>query len=168
MTFDDKSAVDKEITSLCDIAREKLKKIDVNAKQQKKEVIKELPKSLEGKIPIDTIAIEIKHQLRGEASERYIDKCLDKKYKQDHRVENAKKQQKNTNESPHVDDKDLAAPIPLESETKQKEEIIVVNSGGQVLYHTDEAEKTPRKMKTMRNLILTKILRFLVVLLWMR
>ncbi len=145
MSFDNQSAVDKEITSLCDIARERLKNIDASAKQQKKEIIKELAKSLEGKIPTDTIAIEIKNQLEGEASLRYIDECLDKKYKQPHRHLNASKQKKSN--EPHKsagpessNEDDLAVLTPLKLDSKKKEEAISVDSSGQLLVHKDSNE----------------------------
>jgi hypothetical protein len=145
MTFDDQSAVDKEVTSRCDIAREKYKKIDANAKQQKKEVIKELARSLDGLIPTDTIAIEIKNQFKGEISVRYIDECLDKKYKQRHRHLNACKQKK-SNEPDNLagpestNEDDLAVLTPLKSESKKKEEAISADSSGQLVIHKDSDE----------------------------
>lgn len=141
MTFDDRSDAEKEITPLFDRARERLKKIDANAKQQKKQVIDELAKSLEGKIPMDTIALEIKHQLKGEVSERYIDECLDDKYKQSHRVQNAKKQKK----SKGLEELGLAAPTPLEYETDNEEEILIINSDGQVLLHKGGEDEDPEQ-----------------------
>jgi hypothetical protein len=85
---------DEEILWLFDDARTKLEKIEGNSKQQKKQVIKDLAKSLEDKIRTDTICIEITNQLRGQISESFVRQSLDDKYKQSHRVENAKKQNK--------------------------------------------------------------------------
>jgi hypothetical protein len=51
-----------------------------------------LAKDLEGKIPTDTISVEIVNQLRGRVSQQFIHNCLEMKYKQKHRIENAKKQ----------------------------------------------------------------------------
>jgi hypothetical protein len=45
------------------------------------------------KIRTDTICVEIVNQLRGQVSDRFIRECLDEKYKQKVRVENARKQQ---------------------------------------------------------------------------
>ena len=83
-----------EISSLFNDARDKLDGINKEAKKEKKQVIIQLAKDLDGKIPTDTISIEIVNQLRGKVSERFIRKCLDEKYKQNHRAENARKQRK--------------------------------------------------------------------------
>jgi hypothetical protein len=82
-----------EISSLFRDALSKLDKIDAQAERERKEIVKNLAKDLEGKIATDTISIEIVNQLRGRVSERHIRECLDEKYKQKHRVENARKQE---------------------------------------------------------------------------
>ena len=87
-----KETLDAEISPLFDNAREKLDKTDKLAKETKKQIIIDLAKNLEGKIPTDTISMEIVNQLRGQVSERFIHECLDEKYKQKVRVDNARKQ----------------------------------------------------------------------------
>ena len=85
---------EEEISLLFEDARIKLDKTDEQAKKEKKNIVKDLAKDLEGKIPIDTICIEIVNQLRGRVSERFIRECLEDRYKQEYRAENAKKQKK--------------------------------------------------------------------------
>ena len=75
-------------------AKAKLDKIEGQAKKEKRQVTIDLAKDLEGKIPIDSISVEIVTQLCGRISESFIHQCLDDKYKQKHRVENAKKTKK--------------------------------------------------------------------------
>jgi len=94
------SKSNEEISSCFQTARQKLDKVDADTKEKKTQIVKDLAKDLEGKIRTDSICNEIVHQLRGKVSERLIRSCLDEKYKETHRVENARKQ-KNT--------KDLAA-----------------------------------------------------------
>ncbi|MGA7043859.1 MAG: hypothetical protein WBY71_09345, partial [Nitrososphaeraceae archaeon] len=81
-----------EISLLFEDAKAKLDKIDTQTQKEKKQIVKDLAKDLEGQIPTDTISIEIVTQLHGKVSERFIHECLDEKYKQQHRIENAKKQ----------------------------------------------------------------------------
>ncbi|MFZ0513956.1 MAG: hypothetical protein WAM14_20280 [Candidatus Nitrosopolaris sp.] len=64
----------------------------VDAKKEKTQIVQDLAKAIEGKIPTDRIAIEIVHQLWGKISERLIHDCLDEKYKEKHRVEDRKHQ----------------------------------------------------------------------------
>jgi hypothetical protein len=45
------------------VAKEKLEKVDADANKQKSEIIRDLAKSLEGKVREDQIAAEIVHQL---------------------------------------------------------------------------------------------------------
>jgi len=126
-----------EISWLFENARVKLEKIKANIDQQKKQVVRDLAKSLEGKIATDTICIEITNQLRGKVSDSFVRQCLDDKYKQSHRAENAKKQNK---KQPIVEDKDdieeLATLTSLNQEPK-KDRIILVESTGQALIHGD-------------------------------
>jgi hypothetical protein len=91
MTIQQQSSIEQEISLLFEAARNKLEKIDAQAKKEKKQIVKDLAKDLEGQIPTDTISIEIVTQLRSRVSERFIHECLDEKYKQQRRVENAKK-----------------------------------------------------------------------------
>jgi hypothetical protein len=83
---------DAETSLLFEDAIEKLDKIDVHANDSKKQIVRELAKNLEGKIPTDTISMEITDQLRGRVSPSFIRECLDEKYKVKFRAENAKKQ----------------------------------------------------------------------------
>ncbi|MFZ0513106.1 MAG: hypothetical protein WAM14_15965 [Candidatus Nitrosopolaris sp.] len=100
----DSSKSNEDEISLCfQAAIKKLDKVDADAKKEKTHIVQDLSKALEGKISTDRIAIEIVHQLRGKVSERLIHDCLDEKYKEKHRVENARKQRK------HQSTEDLAA-----------------------------------------------------------
>ena len=129
---------DAEISVLFKDARDKLEKIDVHAKQQKKQIVVELAKSLEGKIPTDAICMKITNQLLGRVSERFIRECLDEKYKQKPRVENARKQKKHNYLEDKEDDLDkLAAVTPLKQEP-EKYKITSVEANGQVLVQMDE------------------------------
>ena len=83
-----------EISLFFEDAKAKLDKIDAQKQKEKKQIITQLAKDLEGKIATDTISIEIVVQLRGKVSERFIHNCLEEKYKQKRRVENARKQKK--------------------------------------------------------------------------
>jgi hypothetical protein len=83
---------DTETSLLFEDAIEKLDKIDVQANDSKKQIIINLAKNLEGKIPTDIISMEITDQLRGRVSPSFIRECLDEKYKVKFRAENAKKQ----------------------------------------------------------------------------
>lgn len=83
---------EEEISLLFENARIKIDEIDKQAKKEKKNIVKDLARDLERKIRPETICIEIINQLRGRVSERFIRECLEDKYKQQFRVENAKKQ----------------------------------------------------------------------------
>jgi len=67
-----KESQDDEIDSLFDDARRKLDTVEKESKDKKKQIVVDLEKNLEGKIPTDTIAIEIVNQLRGSVSERFV------------------------------------------------------------------------------------------------
>src|SRR3954464_6430229 len=116
-----KNYQDDEINSLFDDARKELAKVDENAKELKKDIVKNLAKKLEGRIPTDTISIEIVNQLRGSVSERFVRECLPEKYKQKHKIENAKKQKKQKQE----ENNNLAAVTPLDNK-----EVIIVDTDG--------------------------------------
>ncbi len=112
LTIEEKYDID--ISILFQEARTKLEKMNFDIKQQKKKIIEELARNLEGKIKTDTICMEIVSQLRGQVSERFIHKCLDEKYKQKPRVNNAKKQRKKDSlEQEIVVGDSLAAVAPL-------------------------------------------------------
>ena len=159
MTFDGES-VNQEILSLCNEAIEQIRKVDANSKRQKKQIIIELAKNLEGKIPSNTISIEIVNQLRGLVSESFIHKCLDIKYKDNRRSQNAKQQNKHqsieletklenlldeeeddekmkTETAPVVDDDGNNPALPVALDPEPKKEVIVVGSSGQMLIQKD-------------------------------
>src|SRR5215471_3036323 len=81
-----------EISQLFKNAIIKISQIDIQAVKKKKKIVKDLARDLEGKIRLDTICMEIVHQLDGRVSERFIRQSLDKKYKDTPKAENAKKQ----------------------------------------------------------------------------
>jgi hypothetical protein len=118
---------EQEISMLFQAAVIKLDGIDTHAKKQKTQIVQDLARDLEEKIPLDTIAIEIIHQLRGHVSERLIHDCLDEKYKRKHLVDNAKKQKHRK----RMTNEDLAAPVPLEQQV-EKGEIMVDAAGNEV------------------------------------
>ena len=64
----------------------------VQTDKAKREIVQSLAKNLEAKVPQNSICIEIVTQLRGRVFSRFICECLDEKYKQKYRVENAKKE----------------------------------------------------------------------------
>jgi hypothetical protein len=107
MTIYQPKSNEEEISLCFQVAIKRLEKVDADAKKEKTQIVQDLAKSLEGKIPTDRIANEIVHQLRGKVSERLIHDCLDEKYKQKHRVENARKQKRK-----HQSTEDLAALVP--------------------------------------------------------
>jgi hypothetical protein len=117
MTISQPEANEQEISLCFKTAIEKLDRVDANAEKEKTQIVKDLAKTLEGKIPTDRIANEIVHQLHGKVSPRTIRNCLDEKYKERHRVANARKQKRKESTE------DLAATVPLNSgETNQQEE----------------------------------------------
>jgi hypothetical protein len=81
----------QEISACFEAAIKKLDKVESDSKKKKSEIVQELARDLDGKMPTDEIAAEIVHQLRGRVSERRIYECLDHKYKKKYRVENARK-----------------------------------------------------------------------------
>lgn len=126
---------DKDISMLFDDARTKLDEIEGNSKLQKKKVVKDLAISLEEKIQTDTICIEITNQLRSQVSESFIRQCLDEKYKQKPRVENARKQKKKER---FTEDDNLASLPSLTPLTKDKKILVDVNGG--VSFEEDDDE----------------------------
>jgi myosin heavy subunit len=129
MKQDSSKASEDEISGLVQTAIQKLDHIETNAKKEKTRIVQGLAKDLEGKIPIDRIAVEIVHQLRHKVSERLIHDCLDEKYKQKHRVENARKQRKNQSAE------DLAAMVPLNNVNveRRKKEVVIDTSGNEIV-----------------------------------
>ncbi|HYF98870.1 MAG TPA: hypothetical protein VD815_02135 [Candidatus Saccharimonadales bacterium] len=123
---------DIEISRLFDEARSQLGMIESNSKQQKKQVVKDLAKRLENKIQTDTICIEITNQLRGQVAESFVRQCLDEKYKQKPRVENARKQKK---QERSIGKDNLASLPSLTPVTKDKK--ILVDANGRVSFEED-------------------------------
>ncbi|MER5175699.1 MAG: hypothetical protein ABJB76_05190, partial [Candidatus Nitrosocosmicus sp.] len=135
---------DEHISFLFEDARNKLRMVVANSDQQKKKIVAELAKNLEGKIRTDTISMEIVNQLRGQVSERFIHECLDEKYKQKVRVENARKQQKQRQEERKVIDK-LAAVTPLnqEEEEAEKKEVVMLVDGSTPIQRDENESPSP-------------------------
>ena len=126
---EDSSRTNENEIFLCfQVARKKLDKVDADAKKEKIQIVRDLARALEGKIPTDRIAVEIVHQLRGKVSERLIHGCLDEKYKCKYIVDNAKKQKHRK----RITNENLAAPVPLEQQV-QKGEIMVDRAGNEVV-----------------------------------
>jgi hypothetical protein len=123
----DDETYEAEISLLFEDAKAKLDKIDAQTQKEKKQIVKDLANNLEGKIPTDTISIEIVNQLRGKVSERFIHNCLDEKYKQKSQVENARKQKKKKKKQEGVDVENLAVLSPPNQEAKIKEIIVDVD-----------------------------------------
>lgn len=99
-----------EVSLLVEDAIGKLDKVDAQAKDQKRQIVVDLAKSLEGKIPTDTICMNMVDQLHGRVSERFIRECLEEKYKQKIRVDNARKQKR---QPESIVDNNLAVIPPL-------------------------------------------------------
>ncbi|HEY6163840.1 MAG TPA: hypothetical protein VIW25_02930 [Nitrososphaeraceae archaeon] len=142
---------DNDISSIFEAAIAKLDNIDSEAKKQKKQIIIELAKKLEEKIPVNTISIEIVNRLHGRSSERFIRQCLDEKYKQKSRVENARKQKKKEEgkkeQQEQICNENLAALPPLNQEAKEiavdvhgREETVIVSPGEPVTNPTGRGD----------------------------
>jgi hypothetical protein len=111
--------IEEKLSAVFEEAKSKLDSIDIRAKNEKKQVIVQLAKDLEGKVPTHTISIEIVNQLRGRVSERFIHECLDEKYKQKYRAENARKRRNKEEEKGNQENNLAALPL-LNRETKRK------------------------------------------------
>ena len=117
------------------------KEIESKAKGKKKVIINKFAKDLEGKVKDEDICKEIIHHL-SEVSERFIRACLPEKYKQKHRVLNAKKQKK---KKVIKEEEKLAAIImktPLNSEKEEEEkdkkkQVMLVNVDGSISIKND-------------------------------
>ena len=110
--------LDVDVTRLFDEARDNLKKVNTSARKQKKQIVVDLAKDLEGKIAKDSISTEIATQLRGQVSPGFIRECLGEEYKQKHRISNARKRQK-LQQEPESSEKLARLPL-LNQEAKQK------------------------------------------------
>jgi hypothetical protein len=134
-----KRQIEEQLCAVFEEAKSKLDNIDARAKNEKKQVIIQLAKHLEGKVPTDTISIEIVNQLRGIVSERFIHECLDSKYKQKYRAENAKKR-KSKEEEKGKEEKLAALPL-LNHETERK--VIVIDNEGRS--EVEGGDKSPKQ-----------------------
>jgi hypothetical protein len=134
MTISEPKSNEEEISSCFQAARQKLDKVDADAKEKKTQIVQDLAKDLEGKISTDSICNEIVHQLHGKVSERLIRDCLEEKYKEKRRVENAKKQKRKHQST------ELAATVPL-NDRQEEEKIVIYTSGKEV------AEPQPSTIK---------------------
>jgi hypothetical protein len=132
-----KQKIEKELYTVFEEAKSKLDNIDRQAKNEKKLVIVQLAKDLEGKVPTDTISIEIVNQLHGKVSERFIHECLDNKYKQKYRAENAKKRK--TREKGN--EVNLAAVALLNNESKRR--VITIDAKGRSRF--EDAEQSSKQ-----------------------
>jgi hypothetical protein len=65
MTISQPKSNEEEISLYVKTAIEKLDKVNANAEKEKTQIVKDLAKDLEGKIPTDSICNEIVHQLHG-------------------------------------------------------------------------------------------------------
>jgi hypothetical protein len=128
---------DAEITSLFEVARDKLAKVKANSIKQKRQRVADLAKSREGKIPMDSVCMEIINHLRGLVSVTFIRQCLQEKYKQKRRVENAKKKHKQKPEPESKLDEKLATfpLLTLEDDDNKKKAMVaeIVGSGDHTL-----------------------------------
>jgi hypothetical protein len=110
----------QEISACFEAAIKKLDKVDSDANKKRSEIVQELARDLEGKMPTDEIAAEIVQQLRGRIAERRVYECLEgdqyAKYKKKHRVQNAQKRSR----------KDQ--PV-LAAEPQLKQQVVVLASG---------------------------------------
>lgn len=138
----DENNLDNEVSALFNNAREKIKVVENNSVHQKKQIIIELAKSLEGRIVTNTICIEIKHQLCGVGvSDRHIEECLEEKYKQAHRVRNASKRNRSKSES--IQQMENSAAIPR------------LNQQEDDLMEIDEEEKIAMNKEPLENIVET-------------
>jgi hypothetical protein len=143
MTNKDSLTQEQEISSLFENARIELDAIEELSQKEKKQVIMDLAKNLEGMIPTDTICLEIVTQLRGKVSGRFIREILEDKYKQKYRANNAKKQQKIGEQA------NLAALTPLNHEDVRNKEIAVIqDTHGR---STEETKLTPEPSQSISD-----------------
>ena len=70
MTISEPEANVQEISLCVQVAIERLEKVDADAKEKKTQIVQDLAKDLEGKIPTDSICNEMVHQLHGKVSPR--------------------------------------------------------------------------------------------------
>jgi signal recognition particle GTPase len=74
----------QEISACFEAAIKKLDKVDSDANKKRSEIVQELARDLEGKMPTDEIAAEIVHQLRGRIGERRVYECLGRVFRRNY------------------------------------------------------------------------------------
>jgi hypothetical protein len=111
------------------------KQIGVRANESKKQIVRDLAKNLEGKIPTDTICMEITNHLSGRVSDRFVRECLDERYKDKVYSDNAKKQHPKKNKA--IDK--LAAVTPLNPAVGEEKGIVDVDDSVSI----EEKDKPP-------------------------
>lgn len=133
--FIDEEKRGKELSKLFQNARDVMEKLEASVKRDKKQIVVKLARNLKSWIQIDTICIEIVTHLRGQVSERFIRHCLDERYKQKVRIENARKQ-KRQNSLNHNKDGKLAELVPLNHENGNSK-VTLIETSGQALIQED-------------------------------
>jgi hypothetical protein len=93
-----------------------------------------LAKELEGKVETDTISKKIVKQLKDIVSPSFIRECLDEKYKQKVRVDNAKKKKQ------RLPKEFKLATLPVLNQEVKKKEVIVLDVDGRMSIQKDEGE----------------------------
>jgi len=131
---------DADITRLFEDARDKLERVEANSKRQKKQIVVDLAKSLEGKVPTDTISMEITNQLRGQVSEGFVRQCLEEKYKQKTRVKNALKQQKKQQPQQEPNPIDDLAKVTTLNQDAEKKDVIILDAEGRSMLQAEEED----------------------------
>lgn len=121
--------IEKDIVTIVENAIEKLNVVKENAKKENKQIVSDLAKDFEGIIPMDTICAEIINRLDGHLSSRTIRKYLDEKYKVKYKMENARKQKKNSQSS-------LAVQGPLNNEGGT----VVVNDRNSISFPNEDSK----------------------------
>ncbi len=128
--------LDAEVSGLFEDARGELEKIDANAERQKKQIVIDLAKDLEDKIRTDSICMEIIDALRGRVSPGFIRECLDEKYKQKHRIANARKQKRQQQQEP--DPIDNSAKATTLNQEAEKKKTIILGADGHAMLQEEE------------------------------
>jgi hypothetical protein len=151
----DNSKSNEDAISLCfKAAKEKVEKVDADAEKKKKEadadaekkktqIVQDLAKSLEGKIPTERICNEIVHQMQGNPSPTLIRASLDEKYKEKRRVQNARKRKRNVIE-------DLATVVLLDEE-KPKQQIAVTQDGKSIIINETSSNTDTLSSESKKN-----------------
>ncbi len=137
--------MDEEVYLLFEDAKNKIKKVGIQANDSKKKIVRDLAKNLDGKIPTDTICMEITKRLSGRVSDRFVRECLDERYKDKVHLDIAK-MQKNHSLKDKVIDK-LAVLPPLgqvieEGEREKEKEDIIIDTDDRVSIEEKDEHST--------------------------